>query len=117
VEHAAKFTSWPAPQTQDSSGGGQAKRAIGPERHTSNLSDSCQLSSWPTPLTKGSKSAASSDERQSMRTQQTRGKPMNETALLASWGTPLTNHANDTPENFLRRKKDSVDRGTSMGVS
>ena len=33
------------------------------------------------------------------------------------WGTLLAQHANGTPEEFLRRKRDSVARGNSMGIS
>lgn len=37
--------------------------------------------------------------------------------ILGSWGTPLTNHANGTQEQFLERKRQSVARGSSMGIS
>lgn len=40
-----------------------------------------------------------------------------ESCTLAGWGTPLSNHANGTPEDFLRRKRESVERGNSMGVT
>ncbi len=41
---AAKLASWPTPQTSDSTGGGQAKRAMGETRHGSNLNDFALLS-------------------------------------------------------------------------
>jgi hypothetical protein len=40
---AAIAAGWPTPQTQDSSGGGQAKRAMGETRHGSNLNDFAML--------------------------------------------------------------------------
>ena len=48
---AAAIAGWPTPQTQDSSGGGQAKRAMGETRHGSNLNDFAMLAGWPTPVT------------------------------------------------------------------
>ena len=41
-------TGWPTPQTSDSTGGGQAKRAMGETRHGSNLNDFAMLAGWPT---------------------------------------------------------------------
>jgi hypothetical protein len=34
-----------------------------------------------------------------------------------TWGTPLAQQANGEPEAFLQRKRDSIARGNSMGVS
>lgn len=45
------LAAWPTPQTSDSTGGGQAARAIGKTRHGSNLNDFAMLASWPTPAT------------------------------------------------------------------
>lgn len=45
----ANLAGWPTPQAQDSSGGGQAKRAMGDSRHGSNLNDFGMLAGWPTP--------------------------------------------------------------------
>jgi len=45
----AWLANWPTPQTQDMSGGGQAKRAMGDTRHGSNLNDFAMLASWGTP--------------------------------------------------------------------
>lgn len=44
-------TGWPTPQTSDSTGGGQAARAMGETRHGSNLNDFAMLAGWPTPNT------------------------------------------------------------------
>lgn len=46
----AWLTSWPTHQTSDGSGGGQAKRALNPER-SNDLHDFAQLAGWPTPCT------------------------------------------------------------------
>lgn len=45
----AWLAGWPTPQSSDSTGGGQAKRAMGETRHGSNLNDFAMLSGWPTP--------------------------------------------------------------------
>ncbi|CAO3300345.1 hypothetical protein LMG26824_02721 [Stenotrophomonas maltophilia] len=38
-------------------------------------------------------------------------------ASVALWGTPLAQQANGETEQFLQRKRDSVARGNSMGIS
>lgn len=47
----ASLASWPTPQTQDMSGGGQAKRATNEARHGSNLNDFAMLANGPARLT------------------------------------------------------------------
>jgi hypothetical protein len=54
-------TGWPTPQTQDASGGGQAKRAMGQDRHGSNLNDFALLSGWPTTTTRDWKDGGNPD--------------------------------------------------------
>lgn len=49
LNHAANLAGWPTPQTSDSTGGGQAKRAMGETRHGSNLNDFAMLTGWATP--------------------------------------------------------------------
>lgn len=49
VQDFAAICGWPTPQTSDSTGGGQAKRAMGETRHGSNLNDFAMLAGWPTP--------------------------------------------------------------------
>lgn len=49
LNHVAWLSGWPTPQAMDSSGGGQAKRAMGETRHGSNLNDFAMLAGWPTP--------------------------------------------------------------------
>lgn len=49
LNHAANLAGWLTPQTSDSTGGGQAKRAMGETRHGSNLNDFAMLAGWGTP--------------------------------------------------------------------
>ena len=106
---------------------------------------------WPTPAARDWISASGSPEFLAGRLEQTRGKPLSETAFaqlsgwptpmmmdhwmastprqdgrqkqlpniaaLSGWGTPLSNHANGSPEAFLERKRRSIAKGSSMGVS
>jgi len=46
---AALLAGWPTPQASDSTGGGQAKRAMGETRHGSNLNDFAMLAGLGTP--------------------------------------------------------------------
>ena len=50
-EQAFTLAGWPTPQTSDSTGGGQAKRAMGETRHGSNLNDFAMLATGPARLT------------------------------------------------------------------
>lgn len=50
---------WPTPQTSDSTGGGQASRAMGATRHGSNLNDFAMLAGWVTPTTRDWKDSGS----------------------------------------------------------
>lgn len=45
----AYLCGWPTPQASDSTGGGQAKRAMGATRHGSNLNDFAMLASTDEP--------------------------------------------------------------------
>lgn len=51
LANCAGFAGWPTPQTSDSTGGGQAKRAMGETRHGSNLNDFAMLATGPARLT------------------------------------------------------------------
>jgi len=44
----AALTGWPTPQSSDGTGGGQAKRAVNPDR-SNDLMDFVMLAGWPTP--------------------------------------------------------------------
>ena len=69
------------------------------------------LSSWPTTTTRDHKDGTQCDN-----------VPLNallgRVAWLASWATPQAQQANGTPERFLERKQESMDRGSqSMGLT
>lgn len=49
LNDTVQLAGWPTPQTSDSTGGGQAKRAMGETRHGSNLNDFAMLAGWNTP--------------------------------------------------------------------
>ena len=78
------FIGWPTPQTSDSTGGGQAARAMGETRHGSNLNDFAMLAGWPTTTatdaSRGVKDARPWDT----------GKPLGQIVALAGWPTPNT---------------------------
>lgn len=73
--------SWPTPQVSDGSGGGQAKRALNPER-SNDLNDFAMLASWPTPTTRDHKDG-----------KECQNVPLNSllgrTVWLTSWPTPM----------------------------
>lgn len=50
----SKLSGWPTPQASDGSGGGQAKRAMNPDR-SNDLMDFAMLAGWPTPTTRDHK--------------------------------------------------------------
>lgn len=79
-------TGWPTPQTQDASGGGQAKRAMRTTRHGANLNDFAMLTGWPTPAARdGGRGAGRTQMERSGRSN---GEPLTQTVALAGWGTP-----------------------------
>ena len=96
---------WPTPQAGDSTGGGQAKRAMGETRHGSNLNDFAMLAGWPTctaqDAVRGAKEARPWDT----------GKPLNQIASLAGWTTP---QAHDTSG---RSKTQKAKHGTKHGCA
>ncbi|GBR19776.1 hypothetical protein ACFFGW_06280 [Asaia spathodeae] len=51
---AAQRAGWPTPQASGGSGGGQAKRAMNPDR-SNDLMDFAMLAGWPTPETRDHK--------------------------------------------------------------
>ena len=76
------FTGWPTPQTQDCSGGGQAKRAMGETRHGSNLNDFAMLAGWASPRATDPKCGGTY-------TANCQGKDLTKDATLAGWPTPM----------------------------
>ena len=86
-------TGWPTPQTSDSTGGGQAKRAMAETRHGSNLNDFAMLAGWPTP-TVGNAMGSQSSEGMSVSGMTPDGRKnavsLNHVATFAGWPTPQT---------------------------
>jgi hypothetical protein len=111
INMVAQLASWPTPQTSDASGGGQAKRALNPER-SNNLNDYVCLASWPTPCQQDGPNGgpsqgidrlpgavslatwptpAARDYKGTMSAGNElthNARPLNEVAVLAGWPTP-----------------------------
>lgn len=77
------FIGWPTPQTSDSTGGGQAARAMGSTRHGSNLNDFAMLASWPTPTASDSRGLPGNKPDGSMK------RELPSLAHIAGWPTPM----------------------------
>jgi len=74
-----------------------------------------KLAGWPTPNVDDSKNSGLPTTSRADNARPFSMLPV--TAQLAGWGTLLSQHANGTPEDFLRRKMQSMERGSqSMGV-
>jgi hypothetical protein len=93
---------WPTPAASDGSGGGQAKRAINPER-SNDLMDFAMLAGWATPSARDWR-----DGRASEATMGKNSRPLNEQVVqLAGWAT--TPQSRDhfpahTPEYVAEKK-------------
>ena len=99
---------WPTPQASDSTGGGQAKRAMGETRHGSNLNDFAMLAGWPTTGAKdGDKSVRSAEgaAAEAERKGWTNDLCTAAHSVLAGWGTPTATEPGGTAEQALARKE------------
>ena len=88
---AVYLASWPTPQTSDSTGGGQAKRAMGETRHGSNLNDFVMLAGWGTPT--ASEPGGTGDQylaRSQGKTGNTYPSMLTHQVAMAGWPTPNT---------------------------
>ena len=84
-------TGWPTPQTSDSTGGGQAKRAMGETRHGSNLNDFVMLAGWGAPT--ASEPGGTGDQylaRSQGKTGNTYPSMLTHQVAMAGWPTPNT---------------------------
>jgi hypothetical protein len=99
--------------------GRQIYRLRASARRTSASEHSSVLSGWPTPnAVNGDRSAYSDFEKLMARKAAGRQQNLQEVCMVAGWATPVGQQANGTPEAFLRRKKESMERGSqSMGLS
>ncbi len=85
----AYLAGWPTPQTSDSTGGGQAKRAMGETRHGSNLNDFVMLAGWGTPT--ASEPGGTGDQylaRSQGKTGNTYPSMLTHQVAMAGWPTP-----------------------------
>ena len=85
------ITSGPTPQTSDSTGGGQAKRAMGETRHGSNLNDFVMLAGWGAPT--ASEPGGTGDQylaRSQGKTGNTYPSMLTHQVAMAGWPTPNT---------------------------
>ena len=88
---AVYLASWPTPQASDSTGGGQAKRAMGETRHGSNLNDFAMLAGWGTPT--ASEPGGTGDQylaRSQGKTGNTFPSMLTHQVAMAGWPTPNT---------------------------
>ena len=87
----AYLAGWPTPQTSDSTGGGQAKRAMGETRHGSNLNDFVMLAGWGAPT--ASEPGGTGDQylaRSQGKTGNTSQSMLTHQVAMAGWPTPNT---------------------------
>jgi hypothetical protein len=89
IAQAAQLSAWPTPQSRDGmySRSGQPERTGGQRR---NLDDYVMLASWATPSTRDFKSNEGSETFHSVRTEQSRGKPLSEQAHQLTIGPTAT---------------------------
>lgn len=98
----AALAGWPTPTTTDHKGAPSlpySERGGGTKGMRLDAAADHWLSGWPTPMAG------------------TPAQNVNDQVQLAGWATPVVQPANGTPEAFLRRKRESMERGSqSMGV-
>jgi hypothetical protein len=110
IADAADLTGWPTPNTMT---GGQSSRG-GDRKDELLMHGAAQMAGWPTPAQTDHKGGYQGGR---MRDGQLSTDRLDVTAQIAGWATPVTQQANGTPEAFLRRKQESMARGSqSMGV-
>jgi len=79
--------SWPTPQASDMTGGGQAKRALNPER-SNDLNDFAMLTAWPTPQARDHFPAHSEAYVAAKKAEGHGMQNLNDHVMLAGWPTP-----------------------------
>ena len=78
---------WPTPTSALAHSGGQAKRAMGAERHGSNLGDFAQLALWPTPTSALADKGVRTFEGGLMGAMRNHGPDLAAAACLSGWPT------------------------------
>ena len=108
----ANLVGWPTPNTMDViDRNGLRPSRVATNRTSGYLTEIAPLAGWPTTTTRDHKDGSQCDN-----------VPLNallgRVAWLASWATPQAQQANGTPERFLERKQESMERGSqSMGLT
>jgi hypothetical protein len=113
-EPSSSESGWPTPCASDNRDRGkwddpaiQRRKEIGKSIELTML---VGVAGWPTPHT-NSTTGPGSDGRAG-------GLNIQTAAQMAGWATPVGQQANGTPERFLERKRESMERGSqSMGIS
>ena len=99
--------------------GRQIYRLRASARRTSVSEHSSSEFGWPTPCASDNRDRGKWDDPAIQRRKEI-GKSIELTMLVgvAGWATPVGQQANGTPERFLERKRESMERGSqSMGIS
>ena len=85
-----EMAGWPTPQASDGSGGGQAKRAMNPDR-SNDLNDFAMLVGWPTPrAADGEKNVRTAEGSLSEIARKGSPQDLCMAAAIAGWPTPNT---------------------------
>ncbi len=102
------YGSWPTPMA-----GTPAQKGYNEAGNTDSSRKTAEICTWPTPQSRDGQHGRSG------MVERTGGQRRNldDYAMLASWPTPCAQQANGEPEAFLERKRRSIARGSSMGVS
>lgn len=114
VEVVAQLASWPTPTTRDHKDGGNPDVNV---PLNALLGRVAWLAGWPTPQARDYFPAHTEEYIAAKKAQGHGMQNLNDHVQLTGWATPVVQQANGTPEAFLRRKRESMDRGSqSMGV-
>lgn len=122
----AQMAGWTTPQAHDSTGRSASQKDLHGTKHgCACLGLDAQLSGWATPDAQAMNDGEQLDTWDARQAKNKAkhgngngaGMPIAIQCQLSGWATPVVQQANGTPEAFLRRKKESMERGSqSMGL-
>lgn len=114
---------WPTPVVNDLTGSQYAYSQGRHDKPVLKLPGAAQQAGWPTPNAsdgnggKGPRDGVNMTGRMPDGSKVTMDLSASVKLALSGWATPVVQQANGTPEAFLRRKRESMERGSqSMGV-
>jgi hypothetical protein len=119
LSEIAILSGWPTPDTGMTPNGHGRRGGTAGNGHQSgiDLERTAAMCGWATPQSRDH-FPAHSDEYVAQKMDEGHGMAnLNDQVTLAGWATPCANQANGEPEAFLERKRRSVARGSSMGIS